>query len=170
MACSTWRARGSSTADSGCAPPPRQSAVSDCCIAWMRRLRSVLRELAALSPTIAPHWDAVLADAFTKLGQRRDDEVVATAVRPLLEAASAPLLAWRARGSVDPAVAVRDTPFQLALLDILQLAHAGDEQFAPLSPSATRDWLSARLIDLHHKVARDGGRFEKLPLERQHRV
>jgi len=136
----------------------------------LRRLRTVLRELAALSPAIAPHWDGVLADAFAKLGQRRDDEVVAAAVRPLLEAASAPLLAWRARAGVDPVLAVRDTAFQLTLLAILQLAHAGDEQFVPLSPPATRDWLAARLADLHHKVLHDGRRFERLPLDRQHRV
>ena len=56
------------------------------------------------------------------------------------------------------------------MLEILQLAHAGDEQFVPLSPPATRDWLAARLADLHHKVLHDGRRFERLPLDRQHRV
>ncbi len=136
----------------------------------LRRLRTVLRELAALSPAIAPAWDGVLSQAFSKLGQRRDDEVVCAAVRPLLEAASAPLLSWRPCASTDPAVVVRETSLQITLLAILALAHAGAEQFTPLSPAATREWLARRLNDLHHKVAQAGRRFEKLTLEKQHRV
>jgi CHAD domain-containing protein len=87
-----------------------------------------------------------------------------------LEAASAPLLSWRPCASTDPAVVVRETSLQLTLLAILALAHAGAEQFTPLSPAATREWLARRLNDLHHKVAQDGRRFEKIPLEKQHRV
>jgi len=136
----------------------------------LRRLRTVLRELAVLSPAITPEWDGVLAATFAKLGQRRDDEVVAAAVRPLLQAASAPTLSWQARASADPVQAVRAVSFQLTLVAILALAHAGAERFAPLSPAATRDWLAKRLNDLHHKVAQDGRRFEKLALEDQHRV
>jgi len=136
----------------------------------LRRLRTVLRELAALSPAIAPGWDGVLATTFAKLGQRRDDEVVAAAVRPLLQAASAPTLSWQARASVDPVQAVHEVSFQLTLVAILALAHAGAERFAPLSPEATRDWLAKRLNDLHHKVAQEGRRFEQLQLDRQHRV
>ena len=136
----------------------------------LRRLRTVLRELAALSPTIAPEWDGVLAAAFAKLGQRRDEDVVAAAVRPLLEAASAPTLSWQTRACADPVQAVRDTSFQLTLVAILALAHAGADRFAPLSPAATRDWLAQRLNDLHHKVTQDGRRFEQLELSKQHRV
>lgn len=136
----------------------------------LRRLRTVLRELAALSPVISPDWDGVLATTFTKLGERRDQEVVAAAVRPLLEAAAAPTLSWKTRESADPVEAVRDPSFQLTLVAILALAHAGAERFAPLSPAATRDWLAQRLNDLHHKVAQDGRRFDQLVLERQHRV
>ena len=136
----------------------------------LRRLRTILRELAALSPVIAPAWDGVLATAFAKLGQRRDEQVVVEAVRPLLQAASAPTLAWTTRACADPVQAVRDTSFQLTLVAILALAHAGVERFAPLSPAATRDWLAQRLNDLHHKVSQDGRRFDRLELDTQHRV
>jgi len=136
----------------------------------LRRLRTVLRELAALSGAIAPEWDAVLAAAFAKLGEVRDDEVVAQAVRPLLQAASAPRLAWQSRGRADPAAAVRDAAFQRTLVAILALAHAGNERFAPLSPAAARDWVAQRLDTLHRQVTRDGSRFQQLALERQHRV
>jgi inorganic triphosphatase YgiF len=136
----------------------------------LRRLRTVLRELAALSPAISPAWDGVLATAFAKLGQSRDEQVVAAAVRPLLQAASAPTLQWSARTAADPVQAVREVRFQLTLIAILALAHAGPERFAPLSPAATRDWLAQRLNDLHHKVGQDGRRFEQLPLDQQHRV
>ena len=136
----------------------------------LRRLRTVLRELSALSDAIAPQWDGVLATAFARLGELRDDEVVALAVRPLLQAAHAPLLSWQPRGQTDPVTTVRDGAFQRTLLAILALAHAGDERFAPLSPAATRDWLAQRFNDLHQQVSRDGRRFERLPLARQHRV
>jgi len=136
----------------------------------LRRLRTVLRELAALSPAIAPEWDGVLATTFARLGELRDDEVCALAVRPLLQAASAPLLTWQPRGRADPVATAREPSFQRTLIEILALAHAGDERFVTLSPAATRDWLAQRLSHLHRQVARDGRRFHRLPLEQQHRV
>ena len=42
----------------------------------LRRLRTVLRELAELSASIRPEWDAVLAGVFQQLGLRRDHETV----------------------------------------------------------------------------------------------
>jgi len=136
----------------------------------LRRLRTVLRELAALSPAIAPAWDGVLAATFGKLGERRDEDAVAAAVRPLLQAASAPRLAWASRQLADPVQAVREAAFQRTLIAILALAHAGDERFALLSPAAVRDWVVGRLGGLHRHVVRDGRRFDRLELERQHRV
>ena len=136
----------------------------------LRRLRTVLRELSALSSAIEADWDGVLSTTFAQLGELRDDEVVALAVRPLLQAASAPVLSWQPKGQADPVAAVRELRFQRTLVAILALAHADDERFAPLSPAATRDWLVQRLDSLHRQVSRDGWRFERLPLERQHRV
>jgi CHAD domain-containing protein len=136
----------------------------------LRRLRSVLRELSALSPAIRPEWDAVLSAAFGKLGQRRDHEVVSAAVRPLLESVSAPLLTWTPPERVDPVAVVRDTKFQVTLVTILALAHGEAAQFAPLTPQATRELLAKTLDDLYRKVERDGRRFERLPLEQQHHV
>ncbi|HEX6722701.1 MAG TPA: CYTH domain-containing protein, partial [Burkholderiaceae bacterium] len=89
----------------------------------LRRLRTVLRELAELSPSIRPQWDAELARVFERLGLRRDHETVAAAVRPLLEAAGAPLLVWSPPQQVDPPAVVRGTAFQVTLVSILALAH-----------------------------------------------
>lgn len=136
----------------------------------LRRLRTVLRELAALSPAIKPEWNAVLSAAFGKLGQRRDHDVVSAAVRPLLESVSAPLLTWTPPERVDPVAVVRDTTFQVTLVAILALAHGETAQFAALTPQATRELLAKRLDDLHRKVERDGRRFERQPLEKQHQV
>ena len=136
----------------------------------LRRLRTVLRELSALSPAIQPEWDSVLSAAFGRLGQRRDRDVVAAAVRPLLEAAAAPLLAWSAPERVDPVAVVRDARLQATLVSILALAHADAASFAALGPEAARRLLVERLDDLHRKVERDGRRFEKLALDHQHRV
>jgi hypothetical protein len=71
---------------------------------------------------------------------------------------------------VDPVAVVRDTTFQVTLVQILALAHGEAVQFAELTPQATRELLARRLDALHRQVERDGRRFERLPLEKQHRV
>ncbi len=136
----------------------------------LRRLRTLLRELAALSPAIVPAWDAALAHTFGQLGQRRDAQAVAAAVRPLLEAAAAPRLAWQAPASADPASSVREPAFQSTLLAVLALAHAGDGRFTPMSAEAAHDLIAGRLRKLHRQVTRDGEHFEQLALAAQHRV
>jgi len=136
----------------------------------LRRLRTVLRELAALSPFVDPGWERELTQLSVTLGQARDQEVVAAAVRPMLEAAGAPLLAWRAPPTPDLAAAVRGTGFQAALIAILALAHAGAEQFSLLAPHAVRKLVSVRLDELHGHVVRDGRGFDKLEAPAQHRV
>jgi triphosphatase len=136
----------------------------------LRRLRTVLRELSALSSGIVPAWDAALADSFGQLGQTRDQQAVAAAVQPLLQAAGAPRLQWAAPVAVAPASIVREPAFQTTLIAILALAHAGDESFAPLSAQQVMALLSARLHKLHGQVAREGRQFERLPVPQQHRV
>jgi inorganic triphosphatase YgiF len=136
----------------------------------LRRLRTVLRELAELSPAIVPAWERELSQVSVTLGQARDQEAVAAAVRPLLQAAGAPLLAWHAPPAPDSATAVRGTGFQATLIATLALAHAGPEQFLPLAPQVVHKLVAARLQALHAHVARDGRGFDKLEGPAQHRV
>jgi CHAD domain-containing protein len=136
----------------------------------LRRLRVVLRELAALSVAIAPQWDTVLSTAFTRLGELRDQVAVAAAVRPLLEAAGSPALDWHAPPVADPCATVREPSFQVVLLEILALAHADAAGYTPMSPKAARALVASRLTKLHGQVARGGRHFEGLPLAEQHRV
>lgn len=136
----------------------------------LRRLRTVLRELSALSTNIAPEWEAALAHTFGLLGQTRDQQAVTAAVQPLLQAAGAPRLSWHAAQAADPAAAVRDSAFQTTLISILAFSHAEAPSFAPLSAAQVMAHLSARLRKLHGQLTRDGARFERLPLEQQHGV
>jgi triphosphatase len=136
----------------------------------LRRVRTVLRELAGLSPSTHPQWDAELARVFEQLGLRRDHQTVAAAVRPLLEAAGAPLLTWSPPRPVDPPAVVRATDFQATLVSMLALAHGDATSFANVEPVAARVLVTQRLDLLHRKVERDGKRFTKLPLETQHLV
>ena len=136
----------------------------------LRRLRTVLRELAELSPSIRPEWDGVLARVFEQLGLRRDHETVAAAVRPLLEAAGAPLLLWTPPQQVDPPAVARGTDFQVTLVSMLALAHGDASLFATVAPATARELITQRLDALHRKVQRDGERFTKLPLDTQHQV
>ena len=139
----------------------------------LRRLRTVLRELSALfepSAGISAAWDAALSQTFGQLGQTRDQQAVAAAVHPLLQAAGAPRLHWQAPTPTEPAGAVREPDFQTTLVQILALAHAGPDSFTPLSPQQAMTLLAGRLDKLHRQVAREGSRFPKLPIEQQHRV
>jgi len=136
----------------------------------LRRLRVLLRELAPLAPAIDAAWAPVLSNTFSLLGEQRDHVAVAAAVRPLLEAAGAPLLDWQPPTPTDPVQAVRAPDFQAALLAVQALAHAGDEAYAALSPKAVRELVAARLRKLHRQVLRAGARFEQLPVEEQHRA
>jgi triphosphatase len=134
----------------------------------LRRLRTALRELAPLAPPLADAaLQAPLADAFAKLGVLRDDATVAQAVRPQLEAAHAPLLAWPAADvDADPGAIVRDDALQRALLALLALAH-GDGGDAP-PHDATRQHLRRRLSKLHRAVL--DAPFDTLSIDAQHAV
>ncbi len=136
----------------------------------LRRLRGVLRDLAPLSPAIAPVWQGALAATAAQLGLQRDAVAVTAAVRPLLEAAALPVPDWPVAAGGDPAAAVRESDFQVTLLAVQALAHAGDECFALLAPRAARKCVARRLQHLHRQVQRDGRHFETLPTAQQHRV
>src|SRR5260221_16184 len=142
----------------------------------LRRLRTVLRECAGLAPGMRAEWDEPLAQAFAQLGTLRDADTLADVVRPLLQAAHAPLCDWQAPQAVqaDAAAAVREPPFLQALAEIQALAQAPQAKpsarFARLSAAGTRKYLARRLARLHRQVLRDGRHFDRLPLAQQHRV
>jgi hypothetical protein len=86
----------------------------------LRRLRTVLRECAGLAPGMRAEWDEPLAQAFAQLGTLRDADTLADVVRPLLQAAHAPLCDWQAPEAIetDAAAAVREPRFLQALAGI----------------------------------------------------
>ncbi|HEY4066645.1 MAG TPA: CHAD domain-containing protein [Burkholderiaceae bacterium] len=157
----------------------------------LRRLRGLLRDLAPLGTGVDAAWAPALAVTFAQLGALRDNQSVARAVRPLLERAGAPRLAWAMpTAELDPGAVVREARFQAALLAMLEhalLAHVPvdrrsldhtplDAALAAtplpigLSPEQALAHIADRLSTLHRQVVRDGRRFEALPLERQHEV
>lgn len=136
----------------------------------LRRLRTALRELGGVSSEVNEAWGAPLAHTFGLLGAFRDDETVAGAVRPLLEAAQAPLLAWReATDKVEPGAAVRSSAFQTTLLDLIAYSEATGVAEGATAERA-REHVVARLDKLHKQVVREGRRFESLADVDQHRV
>lgn len=136
----------------------------------LRRLRTALRELSALHPGLLPQWQDPLRRTFALLGERRDDESVAEAVRPLLEAAGAPTTAWHPPAVADVVQAVRLPAFQAVLLQVLALSADDARHAEPLTHEALASLLSQRLARLHRQVVRDGRRFDRLAPERQHRM
>ncbi|MBA3597706.1 MAG: CHAD domain-containing protein [Methylibium sp.] len=137
----------------------------------LRRLRTALRELGTLSPGVDAAWEDPLAHTFALLGEFRDDEAVVNAVRPLLEAAAAPLVEWKGSASkVKPPEAVRAVPFQTVLLDLM--AFAGRTESEPDAPAPERamEHIVRRLGKLHKQVVKEGKRFERLEALDQHKV
>jgi CHAD domain-containing protein len=142
----------------------------------LRRLRTALRELAALAPAgIDAGWEAPLSRTFARLGELRDDQALAEAVRPQLERAGAPRCQWRMQeAAADAASIVRDPDFQAALLDVLCFAHRNDGGDAGASAGPDHeqalDHMARCLSRLHRQVIAGGKSFVALPLAEQHRV
>lgn len=136
----------------------------------LRRLRTGLRELGGLSGSIDPSWEPALSQAFARLGVQRDAQVVADTVRPMLQAAQAPLADLPAGEPVDMAAIVRDSRLQLVLIDLLAWVHGEDAALSTLDADEARRRVRARRASLRRKVLGDARRFESLPPELQHRV
>ncbi|WP_310734652.1 CYTH and CHAD domain-containing protein [Azohydromonas caseinilytica] len=140
----------------------------------LRRLRTALRELGELAPVLDPERQEVLATAFSRLGEVRDQEAVSRTVLSRLAEAGAPEeLQWpRPEGEVhQPGPAVRDAAFQAVLLELLEFSLSEP----PPQPGCKRDGacrkgLRRRLARLHKQVVHDGERFTELSVEHQHRV
>ena len=138
----------------------------------LRRLRTALRELEPLAQGIDKAWEAPLADAFSRLGEVRDNEVVAKAVRPLLEQAGAPKLEWDApRIHNDLGEIARDPKLQAVLLDVLDFASRdATPASSARSPAQAHEHVEARLSKLHKQVTKGGKKFIDLPPVEQHKV
>ena len=143
----------------------------------IRRLRTALRELAALGSGFDPAWAAPLADVFQALGARRDGELLRQAMAPQLQQAGAPPidLPPDAAGAPSPGEAVRGAAFQTALVGLIGftaqgLTRSADAPNEGVSPAEARRHLRARLRKLHGRLVRDGERFAALEAEARHGV
>jgi inorganic triphosphatase YgiF len=139
----------------------------------IRRLRTVLRDLAGLAHGLDAGWEAPLVEAFRALGDYRDNDTIARAMAPRLEAAGAPTVVWPERtaaGALSPAEAVRVPAFQAMLLGVLRFVVIPAEAGEGLAPDAVRKFVRQGLKKLHRQVVGDGGRFTRLEESAQHRV
>jgi inorganic triphosphatase YgiF len=140
----------------------------------IRRLRTALREMAELAPSIDPAWEPALVDAFRALGRQRDREQLQQIMQPQIEATGGPSVTLQDSSPDDssPASAevVRSTPFQLVLMSLIEASLPEEENTGEAPDAPARKPLRARLSKLHRQVVRDGRRFDALAVEEQHRV
>jgi inorganic triphosphatase YgiF len=157
----------------------------------IRRLRTALRELAALGSLDVAEWEPPLVDAFRALGALRDREQVVKLAQPRLREAGAPdfdPLAGdddTAAPALSPGDIVRAQNVLVSLIGLTAAqpaetapaittaedgAAAASLAPAPVNANAVRRLLRERLQRLHKQVLRDGERFESLDTESQHRV
>lgn len=138
----------------------------------IRRLRTAVRELAELLPPIEPDWHTAWLRLFRELGAGRDRHYLAQ-LQARLEAGGGPVLKIEpdAAGATDPVAAVRSPSFQKALLAMLELVYGGRfEQIPDADAKRVRILVAERLGKLRKAVLADGGHFDELPAELQHRV
>lgn len=140
----------------------------------IRRLRTALREMAELAPSIDPAWEPTLVDAFRALGRQRDREQLQQIVQPQIEATGGPSVTLHDSSPGDsspaPAEVVRSVPFQLVLMGLIEASLPEEETTGEEPDAPARKALRARLSKLHRQVVRDGRRFDALAVEEQHRV
>lgn len=155
----------------------------------IRRLRTALRELEDLSPgRFKPEWEAPLKRTFNALGKRRDRELLEAEMQPGLEEQGGPKVDLGEKtldGPLD--AAVRDTEFQIVLVELLGLcsadegtglAHQGngaergkrESHDRSASERKTLRVLGKRLDALRKKVVKGGKAFQSLTVDEQHRV
>lgn len=133
----------------------------------IRRLRTALRELASLTDSIDPAWEAPLIEAFRALGRHRDQGQLA---RTLAAAGGPPVDADALQPDIpDPGEVVRAPAFQDSLLALLAFACRDPAGAGPDHGQARRRVRKA-LAKLHGQVLKDGGRFASLDELHQHRV
>jgi inorganic triphosphatase YgiF len=140
----------------------------------VRRLRTALREMAALEPrAVDPSWELALRGAFLALGRHRDTDVVLPAVRARLPVAGVPVFADPPLPDApEPLVDIaRERGLQRVLLDLLGLVHRPAADALPsLAGQPARRVVSDRLEALHAQLLRDARRYADLDVTRQHRV
>ena len=139
----------------------------------IRRLRTALRELQALTKEINPAWEKPLVDAFRVLGRHRDSSHVMLTVQPQIEAAGGPALDTQRAldaGLADPGAAARSPAFQDALLGIIGFVHGSKLESGSLDYDAAKKVLRPRLKKLHAQVVKDGQKFLSVEETRQHQV
>jgi triphosphatase len=137
----------------------------------IRRLRTGMRELGVTGQTGAARWENELVRVFRILGEHRDREFVITQQQPQLESAGSPpvdMSAGREALSAAMLDAVRSSRFQVTLLELLAHAHR-QPRLSSNEPDA-KQVAVARLRKLHRQVCKDGGQFQALAQELQHRV
>ncbi len=160
----------------------------------IRRLRTALRELAALTKNVTknltsnvatnvnndsthgsidaidPKWEAALVQTFRALGTHRDQSHLALVLQPQLLAAGGPhMRLGNAENTPDPGNAVRAPEFQDALLGLVRFVHRETTKAVDRS-GALKKAVSRRLQKLHRGALHDGKKFLALDEAQQHSV
>jgi CHAD domain-containing protein len=147
----------------------------------LRRLRVVLREFA---PLATPAWDAdgawteVLTQAFRRLGEVRDHQVLADQPAALREALAARGLSLPAAPLESDAgiqaqltAAARDPALQQTLVALLARAALPDApDDGALRPKLCREALQARVLRLHQQLSKAATRWADLSADERHSV
>jgi CHAD domain-containing protein len=144
----------------------------------LRRLRSVVREMAPFTATLGVDWEEAVRHVFAELGSLRDHQVFLASLAPQLRRDGAPIADFAPEPHRDPPDLmdlVRGTAFQRSLLELLAFVHGAREAQPGDRPPASGgqpalEYLGDRLTRLQRQVLRDGGHFELLGFEEQHRV
>ena len=132
----------------------------------LRRLRTALRELGPLSPTVPGAWGEGLSTLFGRLGSARDRDALAQTLLPALHKAGANELQLPV---IEPEPAAQTALCESAttLLWLQLVAFAAG---SALSEQAFLPAVRQRLTQLFKQVRRDAARFDALDDTARHRL
>lgn len=132
----------------------------------LRRLRTALRELGPLSPTVPSAWGEGLSTLFGRLGSARDRDALAQTLLPALHKAGANELQLPV---IEPEPAAQKALCESAttLLWLQLVAFAAG---SALSEQAFVPAVRQRLTQLFKQVRRDAARFDALDDTARHRL
>lgn len=141
----------------------------------LRRLRSALVLLGAWSadPSQAEALEARLREPFVRLGEARDDDVLAATLLPALAAAGGPSLTLAGTaGATLPAIVASEPAFGVLLLEVMALALAsgGKATAAPPPAPPLRDAAAAVLQAAAKRALKGHAGFAAASAEAQHRT
>nr|WP_315041590.1 CYTH and CHAD domain-containing protein [uncultured Moraxella sp.] len=132
----------------------------------IRRLRTVFKVFD--NSHINPAWQTTLKRTFAQLGEYRDKQILQTKTQPMLQQHNAAPIHWSLDVAVLPVEAVKDSDFQLLLLDLINFTHL--PMTDKMDKAKAKQIAKQKLNKWFKKVRKNSEKFAELDTDSQHQI